>query len=257
MKKIVLIALCIFLSSCDHSKQVHFAVIPHHNLVRNDVRDFYRVLQKQFPKVQRIVLMSPNHFARLQTNFVEFPSNGRYCFSKQPEDCVSGISLNLAGSDNKARVSPRERNAFMVEDHGIGEHFAMIQEFFPNTTVAGMLLKIDPNITEKMDTLLQKIQKDDIPTLVIASVDFSHHVPETIARFHDAKTNDFLADNTLESDLEVDCPNCLVIVKNMAHTYGQKSFHLYKRTSVDSVLRINSLYENTSHIFGYFSDETA
>ena len=131
----------------------------------------------------------------------------------------------------------------------------MIKESFPNIPVAGILLKIDPNVTEKMDSLLQKIQKDNIPTLVIASVDFSHHVPEAIARFHDAKTYDFLADNTSKNDLEVDCPNCLVIVKNMAHAYGQKSFRLYKRTSVDSVLHIKSLYENTSHMFGYFTNK--
>ncbi|MEI6710969.1 MAG: AmmeMemoRadiSam system protein B [bacterium] len=143
----------------------------------------------------------------------------------------------------------------MVQDHGLGEHFSMIQESFPNIPVAGILLKIDPNVTEKMDSLLQKIQKDNIPTLVIASVDFSHHVPEAIARFHDAKTYDFLADNTSKNDLEVDCPNCLVIVKNMAHAYGQKSFRLYKRTSVDSVLHIKSLYENTSHMFGYFTNK--
>ncbi len=143
----------------------------------------------------------------------------------------------------------------MVQDHGIGEHFSMIQEFFPQTSVAGILLKIDPNVTEKLDSLLQKIQADTIPTLVIASVDFSHHVPDIIARFHDAKTNDFLAGKTPYSDLEVDCPNCLVAVKNMAHAYGQSYFELYKRTSVDSVLNIQSLYENTSHIFGYFTNK--
>ncbi len=51
--------------------------------------------------------------------------------------------------------------------------------------------------------------------LIIASVDFSHHVREEFARLHDTKTIDTLNMGTLEdfANVEVDCRNYLAVAR--------------------------------------------
>lgn len=86
-------------------------------------------------------------------------------------------------------------------------------------------------------------------------MDFSHHVDESIARFHDALAQDVLSNGELPdfSKLEVDCRNCLAIAKLIANKSGNKYFSFYARTSVDSILHTRSDIDNTSHIFGTFT----
>lgn len=91
---------------------------------------------------------------------------------------------------------------------------------------------------------------------MFASVDFSHHVDESIARFHDALAVDALLNGNISdfAKLEVDCRNCLVVAKLIANKSGNPYFSFYARTSVDSILRTRSDIENTSHIFGTFTN---
>jgi hypothetical protein len=86
-------------------------------------------------------------------------------------------------------------------------------------------------------------------TLFIASVDFSHHVKEEFAIEHDKRSVASLSYWDLEW-VEVDCPNCLQTIYNLANNSWKNCFNEYKRTSVDLVLNIESWTENTSHIYG-------
>lgn len=87
-------------------------------------------------------------------------------------------------------------------------------------------------------------------------MDFSHHVDESIARFHDALAIDVFSNGDISdfSKLEVDCRNCLAVAKFIAHKSGNDYFSFYARTSVDSILHTRSDIENTSHIFGTFTN---
>lgn len=75
-----------------------------------------------------------------------------------------------------------------------------------------------------MTDLGRKIAKDILyfskhkKTLVVISVDFSHHVPEPFAQLHDQKSINTLSwGETRDFDtLEVDCRNCLFIGKEIA-----------------------------------------
>ncbi|MBP7008071.1 hypothetical protein KBB05_05190 [Patescibacteria group bacterium] len=58
----------------------------------------------------------------------------------------------------------------------------------------------------------------DSQTLIIFSVDFSHHNDVLFAKLHDKKTEYVLGNSTIQSDFmqtEVDCRNCLYIAKTI------------------------------------------
>lgn len=79
---------------------------------------------------------------------------------------------------------------------------------------------------------------------------------ESIARFHDALAVDVLSNGNISdfSKLEVDCRNCLAVAKLIAKKSGNEYFSFYARTSVDTILHMRSGIENTSHIFGTFTN---
>jgi hypothetical protein len=141
-------------------------------------------------------------------------------------------------------------------EHGIGEHFGFINTYFPKVWVMPIVLrrKLIPGKEEQ--DIANVISWFTGKTLVLASVDFSHHVDEPIARFHDALAVDVLSNGELSdfSKLEVDCRNCLAIAKLIASTSGNPYFSFLARTSVDSILHMRSDIENTSHIFGTFTN---
>jgi hypothetical protein len=88
--------------------------------------------------------------------------------------------------------------------------------------------------------------------LFVASVDFSHYVDEEFAIEHDKRTVASLNYWDLEW-VEVDCPNCLQTIYNLANDFWKNCFNEYKRTSVDIALNIKSWIENTSHIYWDYS----
>jgi poly-gamma-glutamate synthesis protein (capsule biosynthesis protein) len=146
---------------------------------------------------------------------------------------------------------------YYFQEHGIGNHFLFLNKYFSKSKIYSVIVNPvsrDKESQKKLsDFLLEYNFSWD--TLFVASVDFSHHVNEKIAIFHDKKTVDFLND-TSDEKVEVDCPNCLMIVKDMAYKKWNTSFEITNRTSVDTQTWLNSNYDNTSHIYGYFSQKS-
>ena len=230
----------------------HVIVLPHHNLTGKHIDAYYQNLRTQFSYFDRIVIISPDHFWQLQWPVeTSFSDLREICYLTS---CVKNLSLPkyLPKNGEWAIFSQSGKTI----EHGIGEHITRIARFFPNTPVTPIILrrKLNIGIEEKdvADTIAHLPEKR---ILVIASVDFSHHVREEIAQFHDQKSidvlNSGLADDS--SDLEVDCRNCLAIAKYVAMNRWNYFFHLTDRTSVDILSGSGADIENTSHIFGEFT----
>ena len=105
-------------------------------------------------------------------------------------------------------------------EHGLGEHYIRMAKFFPETPVLPVVLrrwaKIRDTDREIADSLTDFAKNKK--TLIVVSVDFSHHIREDIAVFHDKKSLQVLdsgSDTDFES-LEVDCRNCLWVGKKIA-----------------------------------------
>jgi AmmeMemoRadiSam system protein B len=90
--------------------------------------------------------------------------------------------------------------------------------------------------------------------LIIASVDFSHYLPEATAQ-----ANDQISIQTLQNWtwnrwdfrwLDVDCPSCLYLVNEIA--IHKQSAQLYYRDSSSTILWKDMQSENTSRVFMYY-----
>jgi len=92
-----------------------------------------------------------------------------------------------------------------------------------------------PKTDKTLQTFIENTPTLDSHTLVLASVDFSHHLDETFARFHDAKSIEAIQYGQDFSQTEVDCQNCLKFITDLAHRYNKPYFELINRTSVDTI----------------------
>ncbi|PID84594.1 AmmeMemoRadiSam system protein B [Candidatus Gracilibacteria bacterium] len=256
MKKIIPLLFVFLLASCgnlqqsDQSPQKFFAIIPHHNLANKSIQEFYTHISKHAPDIKNIIIISPNHFG--QEDMVSFPETGSFCYEKS---CISGFRLPFA-SKQKNTIFIKKGKVWNTHEHGIGNHFPFIKKYFPSARTSVLLFKIDTKLRKKHKQIIKELEtyKLDGDTLFIASVDASHHTQEKMAYFHDLNTLQML-ESPKNTAVEVDCPNCLFVLKTLARNTQKPFFHLYNRTSVDSILGVNSNFENTSHLYGTFEKE--
>ena len=256
MKKYFLLIFAVLLASCGqflqwkHFVQPDIFVLPHHGLTGKNIDDFYKKISENGKKYEQIVIVSPDHFAKISGN-VETPNSDlqKSCFR---DACVKLVHLDKFFTENSKLY---EKYGKMYE-HGLGEHYIRMAKFFPETPVLPVVLrrwaKIRDTDREIADSLTDFAKNKK--TLIVVSVDFSHHVREDIAVFHDKKSLQVLdsgSDTDFES-LEVDCRNCLWVGKKIAQNVWKTSFDFMLRTSVDTILGTFSDTENTSHIFGEF-----
>lgn len=227
-----------------------FVIIPHHNLVNNSIDEYYKYLRKNYWNFQNIVLISPNHFLRTNVPYISFPKEKKICY-KSETNCIKWFNFSFY---NWSIYDEEVFNKNIITEHWIWNHFEFINKYFKNTKVFSILLNIQRWETQDLKKL-EKVIKDyklNWKTLYIASVDFSHHVNEKIAIFHDLKTINFL--NWVWNEIEVDCPNCLYFIRSLANNNWEKYFNLKNRTSTDTQINWNSNYNNTSHIYWEFSN---
>lgn len=258
MKKFLLFFPILLLASCgqfleEKSDQIiekpDIVVLPHHGITGANIDDFYKKISEKNPNYQRIVIISPDHFGKIQTNIESSPQNlKKWCFQ---DFCVPLKSLEKYNTE-KSKIFRENGNIF---EHGLGEHFHRISRFLPNIPVTPVIVRRSniETFDEKLIQNLTELAKTE-KILFILSVDFSHHVREDIAILHDKMSEQVL--NYWEKNdfakLEVDCRNCLYIGTKIAHNFEKNFFKKTLRTSVDTIVRKFSDTENTSHIFWEF-----
>jgi AmmeMemoRadiSam system protein B len=270
-------------------------ILPHHLLVENEIRDFLEeIASRRDPStVQRILLLSPNHFGYGYNSIQSTDENLGTFFET--------LSLDTSTIQQLADTSPLaiEPTDFPKE-HGITVPAALLKEVFPNATLIPITLK--PGASERdLEQLVAAVGALDLSqTLVVASVDFSHYVSEQVALANDQRTiftlekveltlanevidyslfealqrisqseeepefevgngNDveFSSENSLSDAVAFDSPESLYVLIRVMEGQNTLDFNLWKRTSSASITGIEDPLQNTSHVFGRFQTSSA
>lgn len=142
----------------------------------------------------------------------------------------------------------------LKNDHAIYNPLADLKLYFPSATIYPILIgqKIDPS---SLDNLISQISNScGFDCLLVASVDFSHYLPATLAQVHDSYTISNLQnlDSTSIQLSEVDSPQSLYFLIKYSLLKNAKSWHLFAHTN-SGFLANNPDTETTTHIFGSYS----
>lgn len=200
---------------------VSAGVVPHHLLAESIIEDFFNyILSKGKPET--IVLLSPDHFNAVSSEFITDPS--------------SAIKL----------------------DHGITNLIPFIQKYFPDSLIKPFIIPQDVSLEKAEQFAVSLDSQSSSSTIVIASVDFSHYLPASAAYFHDVKSVRTLINFERESfeNIEVDSWQALYIARLFAGLRGKESpkiiAHKNSYDFFESEKRKNE--ENTSYFSVVFEE---
>ncbi len=229
------------------TERVSGAIVPHHMYVGPEFARFYDALREQHPPV--IVIIGPNHFeagkADVQT------TRGSYV---TPYGTVTGAAGVI--DELLARGVTTEEERPFIEEHSISAEVAFIKKTFPNATLVPLILKarVSRKSAENLGHVLSEVLPSD--ALVLASVDFSHYLPEPVADFHDQTSRAALLNFDIDAvqSLEVDSPSSLTAFLTYLRDRKAQNLLYEKHTNSASYGAHPEFTETTSHFFLAFGD---
>lgn len=223
--------------------KVYGGIIPHHLIVKDKIAAFFEGIKDY--EYDTVILIGPNHFDNGQSDILSSRSIWKTPYGNLRPDLILLENLNLN----------IDEEPFFIE-HSISSLVPFIKKSFPQAKFIPIILKVNAN-QEKVEQLAENIYNntDHGRTLILASVDFSHYQPLSIADFHDLRSNAVISDFDFSRiyDLEIDSPASIyTVLKYLDLIQAQDSELLF---STNSGILFNQPDEpTTSHNFFYFTN---
>lgn len=228
-------------------ERVRGAIAPHHLVVGTELASLYNALSTQRPSV--VVILGPDHMGVASAAVVTTPLG--YDTPYGTLDVEKGLSTGLAALPFAAE----DEDAFIYE-HSINTHAAFIRRSFGDVPIVPVMIhsSLTMDEAESLARTLHSTLPED--ALVIASVDFSHYLPEWAADFHDsvsASTVDTFDINGLPR-IEVDSPASLATLQMYLTMRGARTIAYRDHTNSASATGSPDEMETTSHLYRAFTD---
>ncbi len=223
-------------------------VLPHHLVAGSYVAGVFEGVKNSRPPV--VVVIGPNHQQAggsfvLSTKLGWQTMGGVLSSNSQVIDSL--VASNLVGIDD----------AVLTNEHSVGALAPFIKNTWPSTKIVPLVIKNIKN-DELADGLASKLYEVlPVGSLVIASVDFSHYLPKTVANFHDDLSINVLSTGDMGriKKMEIDSQNSIRALLKYNSIVGAQRFTLAYHTNSADIMN-SDLAETTSHVLGYFTRET-
>ena len=230
-------------------------ISPHH-LVADDMIDeiFSSTAQaNQASEIDRIVLVSPNHFhapgGLVMISDKNWPTeHGEIVVDKKLAKTLQNI--------DEVYIN----NKSFVREHGIQGLLPFVQQYFEGVPVLPMMIELNTSkdIVENIAEVLVS-EKNVGNTLIILSSDFSHELTPHISELHDKAAISAIEHFDFEKvyDLETDCVEGLYMLMKFAQLKGYDDFQ--SKDNSNSSEKYNNFFigENTSYVTGQFTSRRA
>ena len=191
-------------------------IVSHYFFVASEIASFFAKIRNQ--EVDTFVILGPNHFGA---------GNSDILISKYPYKTPWGI---LEPDEKVIRELLKEESIENEEfpfkkEHSISSLVGFIKYFFPEAKIVPIILKNNVSsqeaelLAEKLDEILRE------NSVVLASVDFSHHLNRTAAQFHDEASISVIENFDYKRiyNLEIDSPSSIyTLLKYLEKRESQK-----------------------------------
>lgn len=225
------------------SERVYGGIVSHHFYAEREIAAFFSAMRGQHPRT--VVIISPNHFSA---------GSSEVLISQLPYDTPWGI---LSPDTDTGRSLVQETITRVDEqpferEHGVSALVGFVKHTFPDAKLLPILVR-QHSTTEEAIALgraLDEYLPED--SLVIASVDFSHHLHSTAAAFHDQKSIAAIAASDIAgiASSEVDSPQSLIALVTYLQERGAQRFLM--RQSSSALIGNNHESEDvTSYVFAH------
>lgn len=228
-----------------NEKKIAAIIIPHHDLVRQERKEFLNSFGKKIDP-NTILLISPDHFASGHQNITTTKKDwnlGNKIFESD-KNKIENLTQN---------TSVKIQDSAFTREHGIFNVLGDIKDNFSNAKIIPLIIKENTPQEEivNLNKNLNLICK--IRCLLISSIDFSHYQPSSVAKIHDIFSLESLynLDENQTMKAEVDSPASLTLTVLWAKAHGTKRFNLNLNTN-SGLLTNEPDSESTSYVLGWF-----
>lgn len=225
--------------------KISAVVIPHHDLAKDKRAALIKEVAAN-ANYKTIILVSPDHFDAGGSGILTTDKEWKLQNAIVPPDKNKIDQLVSSG------IASNQESAFSRE-YGITNILGDIADNFPNASLIPLMLKQDlsKETTVKLVAALIKVCPENC--LLIASVDFSHYQPGTLAEIHDSLSIRALANLDEDSvwKTEVDSEQALALAIGWAKANNTTNFYLRENTNSSKVANEPDS-ESTSFILGWF-----
>jgi poly-gamma-glutamate synthesis protein (capsule biosynthesis protein) len=235
----------------DNKLRVSSFITPHHLVADKLIENIFSEVSEQNKgqKIDRIVLVSPNHFNVGQGGIIiaDGPLQEKERIFQTDNAVLQKIlNLNFVHGDEDA----------FYKEHGIRGLLPFVEKYFPDTALLNIMIK-DGTAINDMERLAQAVAEADGNTLVILSSDFSHYLSRTVSDWHDKKAVDVISnfDYPAVYNLETDCVTGLYFLMKFSELQDSRKFIWSDNSNSSKVYRDDFVGENTSYVTGYFKKE--
>ncbi len=229
--------------------EVFGGIVSHHFLVAPKIAEFFAGLKNQ--PIETIVIVGPNHFSYGEEDIQisKYPYNTPWG-TLEPDSAI--IENLLEKSFIKNEEIPFNK------EHSISALVGFIKYYLPETKIVPIILKRNTSVkkAEKLAAAFDEILPKK--SIVIASVDFSHHLTEISADFHDAFSLSVIKsfDYARLYELEIDSPPSVYATLKYLEKRGAQKITYTNINSADFTNQPDRA-NITSYAFAYFGPGVA
>lgn len=227
------------------SGKIYGGITSHHFLVSKKISKFFSSFSGQSPKT--VVIIGPNHYNVGKSDILisKYPYKTPWGWLQSDNEIIDKLL--------KEKIAVNEENPFSRE-HSISALVGFIKYHLPESKIIPIILKRDIS-KEKSQDLAEKLNKalpDD--SVVIASVDFSHHLSNLASKFHDQKSiaavSNFDCERIYQS--EIDSPGSICALEKYLELKNAGKID-YENINSAEFLKNPDLEDVTSYLFAHFS----
>jgi len=226
------------------SEKVDGGIVSHHFFVASKIASFFAKIGDQ--KIETIVILGPNHFSA---------GDGDILISKYPYNTPWGVlEPDEKIIEELLKEKFVENDEFPFEkEHSISSLAGFVKYFSPEAKIVPLILKNNVS-SQKAELLAEKLTEIlGENSVVLASVDFSHHLNRIAAQFHDEASVSVIENFDYERiyNLEIDSPPSIYALLKYLEKKGSQKM-IYENINSAVFSDDFDLEDVTSYLFSYF-----
>lgn len=218
-------------------------MVSHHLLANIDISNFFAEFTDQ--KVDKVIIIGPNHYYPNDFPFLSTSRSYTTPFGDVDVDAESITSLVASGL---IELSPDT----LEEEHSISSLVPYVSAYFPNAEVVPVIVSARASKSDLQELSDYLIKNDTANTIIVASVDFSHHLYSNASQIHDARSVVAIQNFDYSSlfKLELDSPGSLFVLLKYLESKGAKNITLQQQSSANIFNKYDS-EDVTSYVFAH------
>ncbi len=222
-------------------------IVPHHLIASTILADMFSRLGEQEPRT--IIIVGPNHYEVGDAKVISS--------RKDWETAFGTITVDRTLLDDlAARGLVAFNDEVMIDEHSTQGMMPYIAFFAPKARIVPLVLsaRMTRENVEMLALALQKAVEEG--AMIVAAVDFSHHLTGAEAQKRDEITLAALKEQRIDrilsfSSEHLDSPESIALILMLMQVMKRDTFELDYHTNSGELLRDRSI-EVTSYIVGTF-----